>query len=673
MLIQDSSAVTSSRKSTTAKVTVYNPYAPNGTDIGSVYVGSYRGTAAFAVMAGQKLSIPIYINCGMQQMEGLDISVYFDLSILRFDTGMSYFNFEPSTENVRIVGVVEYNKTYFGIPKVAELKFTALKSGTANPHGSANALVDIHTNVIPSPLSKPAITPCTGTVMGDTNKDCKFDIADAALIQTYIRESLKGFSTTFGQQLFRDLTQQQKTLMDVNKNGVTDYSDAHFLSKVLIGHAKHFSSITVATPNSKLVPQICSFTISTSLKNTDGTPGTGTRVFVALSNSDAVFMNELQASNIQGNISYDLNGGSQRYGKVVKLALSNTGNFDLISTKSTISRQSVGITLVQVVTTPSGKIVTTSTYKHAAGSTGQTNVTVDAGIVFKVSPSYQPQIIVDFTQTSSICLDPPMTQHMRITFPNDYDAVVKGKENDFTVQFTVFIETKYTTLSRTVKASNVTVRKGSVIVEFDLETKQSLSQGLVNDLVTDIRNGLTFNFHSNQMRASESLLVDGEEKIFTPGKKPDDDDKLVIIIVVVVSLLIIIVLVIVLILVRRRRRQRNKLANDVIEITKVPSKTDVAKQNSCEKRPISPAEPSGLQNPVYIYSSTDMLQAPPSPVKPEPVPTLTVKETALTSSEPHYVEPDRTETPAPVFHEVALIDVSQDEKVYFFLVPSLFH
>ena len=660
-------------------MTVYNPYAPNGTDIGSVYVGSYRGTAAFAVTAGQRLSIPIYINCGMQQMEGLDISVNFDSLILRFDTGLSYFNFEPSMENVRIVGVVEYNKTYFGIPKVAELKFTALKSGTVYPHGSAHALVDIHTNDIPSPASKPATTPCTGTVMGDTNKDCKFDIADAALIQTYIRESLKGFSTTFGQQLSRDLTQQQKTLMDVNKNGVTDYSDAHFLSKVLIGHAKHFSSITVATPNSKLVPQICSFTISTSLKNTDGTPATSTRVFVALSNADAVFMNELQASNIQGNILYDLKSGSQRYGNVVKLALSNTGNFDLIATKSTISKQSVGITMIQVVTTPSGKIVTTSTYKHAADSTGQTNVTVEAGVVFKVSPSYQPQTIVDFTQTSSICLDPPMTQHIRITFPNDYDAVVKGKENDFIAQFTVFIEAKYTTLSRTVKASNVTVRKGSVIVEFDLETKQSLSQGLVNDLVTDIRNGLTFNFHSNQMKASESLLVDGEEKIVTPGKKPDDD-KLVIIIAVVVSLLILlIVLIIVFIIIRRRRRQRKKLGNDEIEITKVSNKTNEAKENPYEKRPISPAEPTGIQNPVYIYSSTEMLQTLPSPVKPEPVPTPTVKETVITSSEPDYDEaepgydePDRMETPSPVSHEVALVDVSQDEEVWgFFLLNVL--
>ena len=669
ILIRDNSVLSSSRKSSTAKITIYNPNAPNGTDIGSVYVGSYRGSIAVAVMGGQKVTVSVYINCGMQEMEGLDVTVFYDSELLQFDSGVTKINVKTSTGNVRLAGLVEYNKTYKGLPKIADLTFTVLKTGTFSPRGTPNALIDTKGEPIPR-ITRPSTTPCQEVVMGDMNQDCVLNIADAALIQSYFKESLSGFTTYYGQQLLASLSSDQKNLMDTDKNGGIDNHDALLLARALVNHAKFISTISVRTPDSK--SGHCQFSVSVSLKNADGKSATGVRVFAAISHGDSNFLQEVTASNIPVKTSRNLTGSLHSYIAVTELSVSNSGTFELGISKSNILKQNVGITLIQSVTTNGGQIVTTS-YRKPLGTMGNTNIAVESGINFAVAPSFKSQTLTDFSQTSSECIDPAKKQRLTMTFPYSYDNIVKGKESAFIQSFTDFLEGRYS--SSSAKVSNVIVTKGSIIVSFDMETKTSLYQNLLNAVITDVSNGITFTFQNTRLEASTSLLVDGKEMVIPPGAKKESNNT-VIIIAVVVSVAILILIVVVVVIIVRKQKRKGRQKSEKVNKFEMGSVPDTKTKSNIYSKQDSPE--LSIQNPVYISSFDDMQEQPPEPTTNEMGSVRDIKTKSNIYSEqdslefkssvqnPVYISSldDRQEQPPePTTNYEVLTDLSKEEEV----------
>lgn len=426
--------------------------------------------------------------------------------------------------------------------------------------------------------------------LGDLNKDCVVDIIDAALVQTYTRESVTSFTTTVGLALSTDLAVAQKTSMDVDKNGVVDYHDAMFMRDVLAGYSKLISSFTVQAP----AAPSCDLIITASLKNVDQTAATNTRAFVILSYKDNTLNTELIAAGLSGTTSYTLGSGAVRYGKVYELAKTSSGSFEMKALKPKITKNNVGVTLVTVVATSSGSRVA-STFRKPANVTGSKKaVTLTSGLLLDVYDSFRPQKTVNFTTSGNLCQGQMVTRRLQLKF-NAAFSLITGKEAKFISNFKTFFENKYRTATREVIASNITVRAGSIIVDFDVTMFQSQEAQFTNDISNDVKTGLLFTFDGNNMVASQTLKIDGKEQIPPPKPAPKSNKILIIIIVVVVVVLLIFIAIVAYCCYRKKRMNAKKVksfemddlrstssySNDKL-VSATPGRTSVASSKKSE-------------------------------------------------------------------------------------------
>ena len=380
------------------------------------------------------------------------------------------------------------------------------------------------------------------------------DIIDAALLQTYTRESFTGFTLTVGRALLTDLTTSQQASMDMDQNGVVDYHDAMFMRDVLAGRSKLISSFTVQVP----AAPSCNLIITASLKNVDQTAATNTRAFVILSYKDSALNTELTAAGLSGASSYTLGSGAVRYGRVYEMTKTSPGNFEMKGLKPKITKNNVGVTLVTVVTTSSGSRVA-STFRKPANVTGsKKSVTLSSGVLSDVYDSFRPQKTVNFTTTNNLCQGQMVTRRLQLKF-NAAFSLITGKEAKFIADFKTFFEAKYRTAAREVTASNITVRAGSIIVDFDVTMFQSQEAQFTNDISNDVKTGLSFTFESNTMVAAQTLKINGKEQIPPPKPAPKSNKVLIIIIVVVVLVLLIFIAIVAYCCYRKKRMNSKKV------------------------------------------------------------------------------------------------------------------
>eukprot|EP00795_Rhopilema_esculentum_P009048 gene9048-16692_t len=569
-------------KTTPVQVVLYNERSGASYGAGSVYVGSSRASVPVTVVSGSSKVVPVYANVAFQDLEGIDVTISYDKGIVRYDSASSDLIAVPGSGTVRLIGLVKTNSKTTGIPKIADLTFTGLFSTSTTMTPKNVTIADKAGKEIPSKAKGPA---CAAVFLGDVNKDCSVNILDAALIQTYARELLTNFASPIGKALQNDLSSVQKSSMDVDQNSVVDFHDASFLLNVLVGYSRLISSFTVQPPSAPS----CDLVISASLKNKDQTAATNTRAFVVMAYKDSTFNTELTASGLTGVKSFTLSSGAYRYGRVFELTKASNGNFEMKSVKPKLTKNGVGVTLVIVTSTSSGSKVASSFVKPATISGSKTSVTIATGITLDVFDSFRPQTSANFTSQNNLCTSQTVTKRMSLKFNADFSKVV-GKEAKFISEFKTFFESKYKTSSRPVAVSGVTIKAGSIIVDFNVTVIQSQENTLIDDVSNDVKRGLTFTFESNNMVAHQTLKVDGQEKI-PPPKAATSDNKTLIIILVIVAFIILVFIAVAIFVCYRKKRLRSE---KVRSLEKDNSRFDKKKSN----------EDTLHMAPMYGYSAT---------------------------------------------------------------------
>lgn len=68
-------------KSTKIRLVMYNERSSSGTGAGSVYVGSSRASVPISAVSGTTVKVPVYANVGFQDLEGIDVTLRYNLSL----------------------------------------------------------------------------------------------------------------------------------------------------------------------------------------------------------------------------------------------------------------------------------------------------------------------------------------------------------------------------------------------------------------------------------------------------------------------------------------------------------------------------------------------------------------------------------------------------------------
>lgn len=477
-------------------------------------------------------------------------SFSYDKGIVRYDSASTDFIALPGSDTIRLIGLVKTDAKINGIPKIADLTFTGLLSVPLNMTPSGVIMADKAGKGIPTKVKG---TQCPSVILGDINNDCNVDITDAALVQTYVRESKTNFVSTIGRAISAEVSSNQKTRMDVDKNGVIGHHDGKFLLNVLVGYTKLISSFTVQTPS---LPS-CDLKVIATLNNTDQTTATNTRAFAVLTYTDNTLNTELTASGMPGTVSYTLASGLN--GRVFEMTKSSNGQYILTGVKPKITKNNVGVTLIIAVTTAvSGTKISSSFVKPANISGNRTSVSIASGIAIDIYDSFKPQQRANFSSRANLCNSKTVSKHLQMTFKADFSLIL-GKEAKFIAEFKVFFEAKYNSVSRGVIVSNITVKAGSIIVDFDVTVTQSEESGFINDVTNDVKNGMTFQFESNSMMTAQTLKVDGNEKILPPPQAKSDNRILIIIVILVVVFCLLFIVVLIYVCYRKKQKNSKKV------------------------------------------------------------------------------------------------------------------
>jgi hypothetical protein len=132
-------------------------------------------------------------------------------------------------------------------------------------------------------------------------------------------------------------------------------------------------------------------------------------------------------------------------------------------------------------------------------------------------------ITVSFTQDNTSS-DPEVLTELELTFGDaDYDAVVLGNEANFIVEIKILLSQKYPNAIFLY----ITVRKGSIIVNFEMITSQSQQTAVLNQISSDVSSpgGLQLEVNGTTI-TSNDLKRDGTTYT-APGNNDDDSSTVV--------------------------------------------------------------------------------------------------------------------------------------------------
>ena len=157
-------------------------------------------------------------------------------------------------------------------------------------------------------------------------------------------------------------------------------------------------------------------------------------------------------------------------------------------------------------------------------------------------------------------LIPVIKTNLGIALDGNYDEVVKPNKQGFIDNFTDNFIQREKTYGRDVGIIAIAVRPGSIIVNMDIEHKETEKDIIINQLENDLKAGtFTFNYNGTKLAAKKSLLVDDEETMTT---KEADDDNTTLIITVVTAVLGTLVLIVIIIFAvcycKKKREDRPK-------------------------------------------------------------------------------------------------------------------
>lgn len=515
-------ASASKRKYSILTIAIF--HASNACPNTKIYVNAYE-SSTMKVSKNTSYTVPIYAHIGNNYLEGVDVTLTYTNGISLVGTTTSDYYVYPSSNTIRIVGLSKMTQLQFGIMKIAEMKLTSTINGVVTFNATqAYMYTQDGSDVSVTPLRPQT---CQKVVFGDVDNDCRLTLLDAAFCQSYIRESILGFTSSYASR-FTSLTSEKKGLLDANKNEVVDAEDAKYMLDVLVGKTVAISQVAFAPPNE--AAKLCQLTISATVDPTVGAYQGSYEVY-ALITFNAANGNPVQSSTSKmANFTNLLISG-----EVLKFVKS--GNVLNIGVDVMKTSQQFGVTLIVVT----NDYILNMAKKNPSSNT--VNVNIPNALV-KISKDFEAQQNVALDLTTYYCNNVRATVRIGLKFTGDYDTVVKGKEADFETKFRAFhINKEWTENNRTIEIVSFTVSKGSIVVEMDVLVLASETQDMQDELSKAVSTGqysFLYNSGANPvtLTADKTLMVNGVEQARRPAESDDDTTVIIIVVVVVIVLLI---------------------------------------------------------------------------------------------------------------------------------------
>ena len=160
--------------------------------VGGVDVGQEYGPAIPALIANQRVTIPVRVNPGKSNLLAFDLKILYDDSQVRFVELKRIGAYSHTKGQLHLADVTNPDDAS---PHVADLVFDSLVDGVLSIHATVNMLIDDRLGFIGN--FAPAVTSCKALPLGDTNTDCVFDIQDAAFTMAYSLAQEKNFVGEF--------------------------------------------------------------------------------------------------------------------------------------------------------------------------------------------------------------------------------------------------------------------------------------------------------------------------------------------------------------------------------------------------------------------------------------------------------------------------------------------
>ena len=575
--VSDSGSV-SKRKSITFEMQSY--YEGKQLVGGQVNIGDKLTTPPIttALSKGDQITLPVYIQVGLTPLEAFDVTLKYPKSDLTFvsssisDPASFSVTSLNITDGVRLIGRVALQKAPIGVVKIVEITFQALAtipSSNIQVSAKIRSIHDQYANYLPS-SDAPTTSKCDKTVFGDVTQDCVFTIADYAHCHAYIRHKTDGFASPKSSK-FASMSPAQISHLDGNKDKLITEDDCDYFFDVLTGDSAPLGEVFVRIPDHLDHQGTCVLSATVSLDKSVG-EGVGetpiadvSSVFVVLTYTDVSFLKNSHLNSFPYKVISSFNVTSSYYGDVISMVRS--GNTFQFQTSIEFLPTTLGLTVGTVSTNKiTGQQTLTTLFRRPtkredSSSTSLQNVDIGVSLTMKFSTGYTAQQSVSLKETTSRCKNPLKITTLKISFDNDYQKIVQGREISFKTWFISFFEERELTLfSREVSVTNVKVSEGSIIVEFDVQHLQADQSQLLSDLKTEIQDGtLAAKYNSTILVPKKTLIVDGKE---TLGDLRDEDTTWIYVVIIIVCCIVFILVVMVVCLAYLKHRKRNKVWTD---------------------------------------------------------------------------------------------------------------
>ena len=286
-----------------------------------------------------------------------------------------------------------------------------------------------------------------------------------------------------------------------------------YILHVFLGKTVAMKQLTLQTLNEKT--KQCSFGITTSIDDTVPLLTPSYEIFVAITYSvDNLNGKPLSTSNSKV-ASFQV--GSE-VGDIMKLTQSGNSFSNFIDV-SRVTLQ-LGVTLIIISTDKKGSYYVTDMFKTNTSPLRLTYVNLTNGQL-KLSSEFSAQNNIALSMTTYDCKNTREAIRIILKFNANYDAVVLGKESNFTKAFaTFFINYQSTKSNIAVMILNITVSRGSVAVDFYVSILSAEVSIMKDKLLSAVHNGdITFTYGSTVMTTMKTLIINGIEHIYHPSHK----------------------------------------------------------------------------------------------------------------------------------------------------------
>ena len=497
--------------------------------IGDVDLGNQTGLPLSSFSVGSTVDIPVYINAGSTGVASLNIDVMYPATILRvqdvtlstitsanpfvgsindppgivalggtLDQTIAHETILIATLHFEVIGqagsIVEFTGN---ISEFHDINGVLIGEGERFVAGNVEA--DIVSSKrrrtieysIPAPpvamlrrnrratCEDPPCSSCRdGRDVGDTNFDCVLNVQDVTFTRVYITEAPLGFTGSLA-YLLQDVTDEQRSVLDTDRNGVINTDDAFYLLRVVFRLIRYVGNHTIINEPPDCGLQINFILYSGGRTVTDDSDANKTTLGVLVANTNTSFQQAFDNDALIDGQRLSLSVSEGLIGGVVMANFTGNGVYTVTFSRDIAQYDNIGISLVQVTTDDFGmsnlarQIFLRGRPLAPYAYPGRLRVEIDTlGISQRVSSGYNPLLFVNNSDECDVS--------MSLT-PTPTSTPISTSST-----ITSIVTTTAAMLTSSITAENTTTVISSSLTPTSVPTTVSLSTDSINTLSTTL-------------------------------------------------------------------------------------------------------------------------------------------------------------------------------------------